>query len=149
MVLEKGSIVTLDTNCLIYYFENHPIYANPLEGLFTGIQNGEFQAILSVISILEILVKPKKDGNVFLQNRYKVLLFNFPNMDIHNVDPSVADLGASLRAKYGIKTPDAIIVATALLSGSDYLVSNDVELANVCKAENIQPVCLGELGGKK
>lgn len=34
-------------------------------------------------------MKPKKDGNVFLQNRYKVLLFNFPNMDIHNVDPSV------------------------------------------------------------
>lgn len=57
--------------------------------------------------------------------------------------------GCVVEGQYGIKTPDAIIVATALLSGSDYLVSNDVELANVCKAENIQPVFLSELKEKK
>lgn len=145
MVIEEGTIITLDTNCLIYYFENHPSYADLLEGLFADIQNGKVQATLSVLSILEILVKPKKDGNAFLQNKYKLLLSNYPNMKIRDVNMSVADLASSLRAKYALKTPDAIIIATALLSNSKYFVSNDARLTNVCNSENIQMVSLGDL----
>ena len=145
MVIEEGAVITLDTNCLIYYFENHPSYADILEELFTDIQNGKVRATLSVLSILKILVKPKKDGNVFLQNKYKLLLSNYPNMKIRDVNMSVVDLASSLRAKYALKTPDAIIIATALLYNSKYFVSNDVRLARVCESENILMVLLGDL----
>lgn len=101
--------------------------------------------MLSVLSIMEILVKPKKDRNLFLEKRYKLLLFNFPNMEVYDINPNVADLGAALRAKYGVKTPDALILATALLSNSKYFVSNDTALASVCVNENITPLLLKDL----
>jgi len=145
MVIETGALLTLDTNCLIYYFENHPTYADLLEGLYNGIQKGEYRAVLSVLSIMEIFVKPKKDRNLFLEKRYKLLLFNFPNMEVYDINPNVADLGAALRAKYGVKTPDALILATALLSNSKYFVSNDTALASVCVNENITPLLLKDL----
>lgn len=108
MVIEEGATVALDTNCLIYYFENHPKYADSLEQLFTDIQDGRVVAKLSILTLLEILVKPKKDNNVFLQNRYKLVLANFPNMYIEDIDMKVVDLAASLRAKYSIKTPEQL-----------------------------------------
>ncbi len=47
---------------------------------------------------MEILVKPKKDNNVFVENRYKLILTNFPNLSIVDIDYKVADIASRLRA---------------------------------------------------
>ncbi len=82
MVIKEASLVTIDTNCLIYYFEDSPLYNIYLEKLFTDVQDGIINANISILSLLELLVKPKKENNIFLQNRYKLLLFNFPNLEV-------------------------------------------------------------------
>ena len=41
-----------------------------------GIENGEIQAYISPLSILEVLIKPKREKNEFLENMYKILLNN-------------------------------------------------------------------------
>ena len=43
--------------------------------------------------------------------------------DLLNI--SVADKTVELRAEYGLRTPDAIQLATAVSCGSDYVLTND------------------------
>lgn len=79
---------------------------------------------MSVLSLLELLVKPKKEGNVFLENRYKLVLMNYPNLKIIDVSIGISDVAAGLRAEHSIKTPDAIILATALYAKKEALRFN-------------------------
>lgn len=143
-IIEK-SMVTLDTNCFIYYFEDNPNYAPKLEPIFNKIQDGLIQGSMSILSFLEILVKPKRENNVFLENRYKVILNNYPNLRIIELSLAVADLAAKLRAIYNLKTPDAIIFASALYMDSKYLLTNDVYFKNIGEKENISVILLDEL----
>ncbi len=132
-----GQQSCLILNCFIYYFEDNEIYADRLEEIFTRIQDGKLKANMSVLSILELLVRPKKEGNIFLENRYKLALMNYPNLKIINVSVEVSDIAAGLRAVHRIKTPDAIILATALYIKVDGFVTNDTRLKSVCESEGI------------
>lgn len=145
MAIEENSLVLLDTNCFIYFFEDNETYAQKLEDIFNNIQEGKNKAIMSVLSLMEILVLPKKQGNVFLENRYKLMLTNYPNLKIIDVDFNIADTAAMLRAKYSIKAPDSIIIATALQTKARYVITNDIRLKNVCEKENIEAITLDEI----
>jgi len=145
MELKEGTSVILDTNCFIYYFEDHEEYASKLELLFSMIQDGKIRACMSVLSFLELLVKPKQQGNVFLENRYKLLLTNYPNLKIADISLLIADKAASLRAAHGVKTPDAIILATAIVEKSDYFITNDLRLIKVGNHERINSIIIGDL----
>ncbi len=46
-------------------------------------------------------------------------------------------MAATLRGKYSIKTPDAIIIATALITKSLYLLSNDIKIKSICESEGL------------
>ena len=92
-----------------------------------------------------ILVKPKKDNNVFLENRYKLILSNYPNLSIIDVDYKIADIASRLRANYNIKTPDAIILATGISMNVDYFITNDIKLKNVCSKENIEAIIIEDI----
>jgi predicted nucleic acid-binding protein len=47
------------------------------------------------------------------------------------VDNPVAERAAFLRGKYGIKTPDALVIASAILAQADVFVTNDLRLEQV------------------
>jgi predicted nucleic acid-binding protein len=47
MGVEDGSIILLDTNSFIYYFEDNKIFADMLEIIFTRIQDGKLTAYMS------------------------------------------------------------------------------------------------------
>lgn len=136
-VIEVGKTILLDTNCFIYYFEDNPKYVDKLEKIFTDIQDGNNNAFMSIISFLEILVKPKKDNNIFIENRYKLMLTNYPNLSIVDMEYNIADIASRLRANYKIKTPDAIIVATGIAMNVDYIITNDIRLKNICNNEGL------------
>jgi predicted nucleic acid-binding protein len=60
-----------------------------------------------------------------------VLFRNFPHLSVVPVTDDIAERAAFLRAHYNLKTPDAIQVATALVSGSRAFLTNDENLASV------------------
>lgn len=144
MVIESSKTILLDTNCFIYYFEDNKEYADKLESVFENIQDGKNKAYMSVLSLLEVLVKPKKENNIFLENRYKLMLSNYPNLSIEDVSFGISDVAARLRAEYSIKTPDAIILATGIGMKVDYFITNDIRLKNICEKEGVQIVNLNE-----
>ena len=145
MGIKNGETMLLDTNCFIYYFEDNLNYAEKLEKIFIEIQDGRNEAFMSIVSFMEILVKPKKDNNIFLENRYKLILSNYPNLSIIDVDYKIADIGPRLRANYNIKTPDAIILATAISMNVNYFITNDIKLKNVSNKENIEAIIIEDM----
>lgn len=144
-VMEFGETILLDTNCFIYYFEDNPKYAYKLEKVFRDIQDGNNNAFMSIISFLEILVKPKKDNNIFIENKYKLMLTNYPNLSIIDMEYNIADIASRLRANYKIKTPDAIIVATGIAMNVDYIITNDIRLKNICNNEGLDIIILDDI----
>ncbi|MEO6721864.1 MAG: hypothetical protein ABIN67_15960 [Ferruginibacter sp.] len=76
MVIEnlKDAIVFLDTAPLIYFIEGHSEFHDKLEKLFRLNDENHFKFITSAITLLEVLVKPLKDGETIIANSIKQFL---------------------------------------------------------------------------
>jgi len=129
--LAKHKIIGLDTMLFIYQFEKYPIFWHKTKIIFEELERGKFKAVTSIIGLMEILTKPRKEQNYFLAKEYQELLTNFPNLILANVDAKIADLSSSLRAKYSLTTPDAIMVATALNYEATGFLTADVKLKRI------------------
>ena len=124
----KNRTIFLDTAPLIYYIEDNQLYSNVLDKLFELNLKMEVQLITSTITLLEVLVIPMKTNNFDLVEKYKSLLCQSDTFKIWDIDVEVAVKAAGLRAKYRLKTPDAIQIATAICRFSDYFLTNDKQL---------------------
>lgn len=134
--------IALDTNVFIYVFEQSSDFGEKAKAILEQVETGMFSAVASSVSLTEILVKPIREGNRGLEKQYKLLFTHFPNLSIVPVDNSVAERAAYLRGTYNIKTPDALIVATAITAGAELFITNDVRLEHV---KEIQCVALSQV----
>ncbi len=60
-----------------------------------------------------------------------VLFRNFPHLSVLPVSDDIAERAAFLHAHHNLKAPDALQLATALLSGSRLFLTNDDTLSQV------------------
>ena len=127
----KGKIVGLDTMVFIYHFEENQIYSPLTFSIFESLEKGNFNAVTSILTLLEILVKPKKENNSLLIERYKLLFETFPNLQVKELNENIADIASGLRANYNINTPDAIQIATSLEAHADIFITNDTSLKKI------------------
>ena len=125
-LLNNHRIIALDTNCFIYYFEEKR-YLKALEYLFSGIENGSFQALTSVLTITEILVKPQSLGLQNVVDEYIALLGTYPNLKIIPLTLDIAVGAAEIRSTYKLRTPDAIHLATAWENQATLFLTNDLD----------------------
>lgn len=121
----------------IYLFEDNQFFSDICASILGEIESGVKEGITSSITLLEILVKPRIDGNVAAVEDYKNILIDFPNLEIIDVSVQIADIASALRAKYSIKTPDAIQVATAIKEGCTSFITNDYALKKIDEIEVI------------
>jgi len=117
--------VALDTAALIYLIEEHATFLPVVEPLFAAIDEGRLSAVTSALTLLEVLVVPLRHGDVALARRYEALLARGRGLTLVDVSRAVLRDAAELRAVTGMRTPDAIQVATALQTGCSSLVTND------------------------
>ena len=127
----KGKIIGLDTMVFIYHFEENKIYSPLTFSIFESLEKGNFNGVTSILTLLEILVKPKRENNSILTERYKILFETFPNLQMKELNENIADIASSLRANYNINTPDAIQVATSLEAQADTFITNDTSLKKI------------------
>lgn len=138
----KGKVIGLDTMVFIYHFEENQAYSPLTFSIFESLEKGNFNGITSILTLLEILVKPKKENNLLLTERYKLLFETFPNLQVKEINENIADIASSLRANYNINTPDAIQIATSLEVKADIFITNDVTLK---KISEIKVLLLSEM----
>jgi predicted nucleic acid-binding protein len=110
--------VALDTAVFIYHFEKNERYFDLASEIFSRLDQDEsFEAVTSIVTLLEVCVKPLREGRKDLADRYAEKLLHDEKLTTWVIDESVAREAAGLRAKYGVRTPDAIQLATALVGG--------------------------------
>ena len=125
LILQRGQTVFADTVTFIYYFENHEVYADRLDRLFQSFADLNVQIVTSMVTYIEVLTLPEKNGNHRLAAKYRDYLTNSENLSVYPLDFQVADEAVRLRAKHGLRTPDAIQLATARVCGADVVLTND------------------------
>ena len=124
----QATSVLLDTSVLIYYLEDIEPYYLLSEEIFNEINDEKIKGFLSAISVTEFVTKPFADGNVTAVERFKQFL-SLLSIQVLTVTYEIAERAGELRSQYpSIRTPDALIVATALESGCDVFVTNDKNL---------------------
>ena len=134
--------VGLDTSPLIYALDAIEPYVGPARMLLTMAENGELQLFVSGISELELLVKPLRQDDRGALRKIRVLLNDFPNLHLVPARREVLQLAAKLRAKENLRTPDAIIAASAILTGCDCLIGNDRTIQK--RLKSISYLCLDD-----
>jgi len=124
-----GTIVGLDSAPLIYFVELHPLYLPLVDPFFEAMEFGDIQLVTSTLTLTEVLVHPYKYGNQSLAQKYSSILLKNRNLKAFPVTTEIATEAAQLRAAYGLKTPDSIQLATALLGGATSFLTNDDHFA--------------------
>lgn len=125
--LEKGSSVLIDTAPLIYHLEDVEPWSELTTMSFNLIANEQVKGFLSAVSVTELMVKPMAAGEQTAEAAERFLL-SIPNVTIAPVDYAIALRAADLRARYHGRTPDALIIATALVLGIERVLTNDARL---------------------
>jgi len=110
----RNKTIFLDTAPLIYFIEGNSPYQDKLKKIFDSNDKGDFTFITSSITLLEVLVKPLRDGQSVLADKYKNILTKAAGIEIFDITIDLAAKAAELRAKYNLRTPDAIQIATAI-----------------------------------
>lgn len=116
-------LIYLDTCLLIYLNEVHPNWGRAVAEAIADA--GEERFALSPLTKCECLVGPLKRGDTALQARFESLFEQFVTLELPE---SCYFHAAQLRARYGLKTPDALHLACALQHGCDALWTNDNRL---------------------
>ncbi len=138
----RGRSVALDTMIFIYAFEEHPAYQAVLKTFFRALEKREMTAVTSTLTITECLVQPYRKKDFALSAQYLVLFRNFPNLSIIPLTGDIAERAAFLRAQYSLRAPDAVQLATALVSGCHAFLTNDERFV---AAEGIRILVLDHL----
>ena len=130
-VLEEHYVVGLDTAIFIYHLEALSPRAALVGSVFTALANGVFQGVTSILTLMELAVKPLQLGRPDVADEYEVLLSNYPNLTFVSLDRAVARQAAELRAIYRLRPADAFQVSACLRSGAGAFLTNDRDLRRI------------------
>jgi predicted nucleic acid-binding protein len=115
----------IETAPLIYYVEENPTYVTKMDAIIEAVEHTSTEAVSSVIILTEVLPQPIKLGNTQLEQEYRNILLHSGSFELLPVTAQIAESAAELRARYNLRTPDALHVATAIAAGCDAFLTND------------------------
>ncbi len=135
-------LVALDTSVWIYHFEGSAAYGQAADSVLEAAARGKIEAVASELVLLELLVAPLKRGAQDVADEIELALVHFPHLQLVPVTRAVLNRAAEIRARHGLRTPDAIMLATAFECGATLAVTNDYAWR---KVEEIDVLLLQEL----
>jgi predicted nucleic acid-binding protein len=132
----------IDSPAFIYFIEAHPRYGPIVAAVFRLIAAGRLHSITSAVTPAEVLVHPLRTGDRSLVRAYRSLLFGSDAMQTVPIGPGIGERAAGLRARYRLRTPDALQLAASLAHGCEAFLTNDRALSRVT---DLRIVVLDEL----
>ena len=133
--LKRHRRIALDTSVFIYHVEPSADYAALAEEVFRWLEKPGNAGVTSSITMTEVLVGPYRNGDETLALQYLGLFSTFPNLTWVAPDLEIADRAARLRARYRLRTPDAVQVATCICWGATGFLTNDSDLKRLTEVE--------------
>jgi predicted nucleic acid-binding protein len=116
-------LIYLDTAPLIYLVEHVPHYAEIVAKRLSSTDT----VVISDLTRLECRVKPLREGDNGVLDDFD-RFFNESVGAILMLSREVMDRATDIRAYYGFRTPDAVHLAAANVSGCDVFLTNDRRL---------------------
>lgn len=135
-------LLYIETAPFIYYTENRPGYVEKMRAIFQCVLDQQMSIITSTIALAECLPKPLKENDRAVVKAYDTLFQNTKEIRLVPVDSSIARRCADLRAQYNLRTPDALHNATAIETGCDVFLTNDLSIRRV---KEVRVLVLDEL----
>lgn len=126
-------IIFLDANIIIYQVEAIPSFREKVRFAVTEIFDAYpgSRFAVSRLSLLECLVKPIRERDIPLIKRYRSF-FSANDLIIVEISPQVIERALLIRSDTGLRTPDAIQAASALiLSDRTIFITGDAGFAKV------------------
>jgi uncharacterized protein len=123
----KPISIYLDSCLVIYLIEEHPIFAPLLENHIANTQS--FIFVVSHLTEMECLIMPIRNNNQLLTDKFRDW---FKQVEVFYLNETVFHQAAQLRADSpGLKTPDALHIATAQYHSCDEFWTNDNRLDKI------------------
>jgi len=121
-------ILAVDACTIIYLVEGgSPIASAAVERFREHLGDLGARAVCSRLARLECRVGPLRAGDSVLLGRYDAF-FRRRRVDVLEVSAAVIEQATELRARYRLKTPDAIHLATAIEAKADVFLTGDADL---------------------
>ena len=121
-------MIYLDTGIIIRLIEGEDQVRVPIENRLKEIPDQECTTVTSRLSLLECRCKPVREEQEDLLVLYDAF-FASREVVLWEIDAVVVDKATELRGKLGLRTPDAIHVASAVVSGATAFWTTDKALA--------------------
>ncbi len=120
-----GKRVAIDTNIFIYAIEDQTVLGRKARQVLDQVKLQKIEAFTSVLTIEEIMVKVFKEGGEAKIPLYLEYISGAGLITIREITKTVALQAAKLRAKYNLRTPDALQLATAIVCKVDTFITAD------------------------
>lgn len=130
-------LIYLDANLLIYVVEEVPEFASRVTRRIEAVvRSGNARFAISPLVKMECLVGSVRSGDLALQGYFETFFLRLATLAMPE---AVYRNGAILRARFGLRTPDALHLACAQHHGCQALWTNDERLtrAGLGLAKNI------------
>jgi len=129
--IPDGAVVVVDSAPIIYFLKDHRSLAARFAGLFERAAAGEVGIAISTITLAEVLSGPLAAGNEVLCETYRAALTESLGWTTVPVTNEIATAAARFRTRYRLKLPDAIQLATVVVTGAHALVTHDRDFGSV------------------
>src|SRR4051794_38522652 len=106
--LPPSGVVYVDANAVIYLVERIEPYLSASAPLWDALNRGTQAVLTSQLTLLETLVKPLRDGNQAVADRFRLVLTTTVGLTCQPITLSVIERAARLRAAHNVKTPDSL-----------------------------------------
>jgi predicted nucleic acid-binding protein len=126
-------LISLDAAPIIYYIEAHPDFGPKIRPVLDAVIRGGVTASISSLIHTELLTFPLKTQDAKLVRTYDQLLSKTEYLITQPVTTEIAQTAAMLRATYGLRTPDAIHIASAMSVKAKCFITNDLALQRVAE----------------
>lgn len=120
--------LALDSNCLIYLLEQPGTPRS--QRVESAIREAaDYGIVVSTLAITELLTGALRHGGADTAAILAAVVQEFPNVTIVPLDLEVASHTAKVRIDTGLRLPNAVIVAAALVARADVLITNDRQVS--------------------
>jgi predicted nucleic acid-binding protein len=123
----QGQKVLIDSNIIIYLTDSIQPYEPLAKMLFQMVECGDAQAVISILSIGEVMQGPIRKGLEDIAFEVRDYLTNFPNSYCQDITFDVLNMiGKDTRINWpGLRTVDSLIIACGIYNEVDLIISND------------------------
>lgn len=134
----RGQRVYLDTNIFIYFLDRHESYFDAVLPYIQLLSDGLAIGYTGDAVVAETLYRPYQAGDALRVSQFKEFFSNDEFITVLPHSTRAFELAAEIAPKQGMKLIDALHLATAVLAGCTYILTNDRGFTSIPGIEVIQ-----------